>query len=210
MSADHEHSGPATSSDGRDHGHSPVPPRHRCVARSTCTRLAAALLVGLFTFAQAVPARAADEVETDADPATEGTPALWGTGVGVLTSSWLASTFVYFVATFEVTKCTSFAYDPQADVDACERRRAEKQERSAPVTIPLVGPFIAASTLPADGDVSGGLLALGAIEAVGVGLIIAGLAWRHEVPGKPPRKPGAVIVPQLGTGHAGLAVHGGF
>jgi hypothetical protein len=177
----------------------------RASARIAVTALAALLTVG-----GANPARAADEAAADAEPATEGTPALWGTGVGVLTASWLTSTFVYFVATFEATNCWSFASDPQPEIDACHRRRAEKQERSAPVMIPLAGPFIAASTLPDDGGVSGGLVALGAIEAVGVGLIIAGLAWRHEVPAKPQRKPGAVVVPQLGAGHAGLAVHGAF
>ena len=76
--------------------------------------------------------------------------------------------------------------------------------------IPLVGPFIASHTIREDGSVSGGLILLGTVQVLSAGAFIAGLAWRHPVPARPryPRSP--AVVPVLGPGHAGMAVHGAF
>jgi len=170
------------------------------LALTTATWIGTARADGAAASSSEVPSPASD-------PETRGTPALWIPGLATFGAAYIAGFVVYFRAMYAVDGCEETTF-PATGV--CARKRAEAKEGGAPLILPLVGPFIAAHTLDDYGPSSHILLLLGTAQILGAGAVIAGAAWRHPAPPKADGSPSAAVMPVLGPGHAGVAMHGHF
>jgi hypothetical protein len=181
--------------------------------RSTCARhVLGAALLALITVTWIRTARAdgaaaspSDAPSPAPDPETRSTPALWVPGLVTFGAAYIAGFVVYFRAMYAADGCETTTF-PATGV--CARKHADAKEGGAPLVLPLVGPFIAAHTWDEYGTSS--LLLLGTAQILGAGAVIAGAAWRHPAPPKADGSPSAALMPVVGLGHAGVAIHGHF